>query len=338
MLPLIWWIQMTLVVARKIGNQVIINSDTRLTYPKVDQHDPDPKRIQHHRPSEGVVKTVNLTPDVNLSFAGDVSVAEKVLSHFPGKIGDRVEFDLNNLIGHLHYLHIDSGQETDFILSIGDAQPSHTKIIAIKDGSVSDVHAAWIGSHDAFQIYQKTFIELSDKSKLKECLTQHSSVQVFVAEMPTNDEELNEVYTRSHFAMRDVILGEKVADVGGFVISSVFNGYSFKYCGYFECYPIGFGRTHVLSKGVSTIPLGSNKEGSFAVSVGGMNIYRLPIYFPHGCFGMIYSREQSALMEPTPFYDVTAENFQEILRSKGMQDNLSIIDFGGEAFTIGRKT
>jgi len=331
-----WWIQMTLIVARKLGNQIIINSDTRLTYPKVDQYDPDPKRIQHHRPSEGVVKTVNLTPDVNLSFAGDVSVAEKVLSHFSGKIGDRVEFNINNLIGHLHYLHLESGKETDFILSIGDSQPSHTKVIAIKDGNVSDVYAAWIGSHDAFQIYQKTFIELTDKSKLNERFTQHSSTQIFAAAMPTNNEELNEVYTRSHFAMRDVVLGEQVADVGGFVISSVFNGHSFKYCGYFECYPIGFGRTHVLPKGGSMIPLGSNQEGSFAVSVGGMNTYRLPIYFPHGCFGMIYSREQSALMEPTPFYDVTADSFQEILRANGLQDSLSIIDFDGGAFTVGK--
>lgn len=325
-------------MARKLGNQVIINSDTRLTYPKVDQHDPDPKRIQHHRPSEGIVKTVNLTPDVNLSFAGDVSVAEKVLSHFPSKLGDRVAFNLNNLIGHLHYLHLDSGQETDFILSIGDVQPSHTKIIAIKDGSVSDVQTAWIGSHDAFQIYQKTFIELSDTSKLNERLGQNSAVHIFVAAMPTNDAKVNEVYTRSHFAMRDVILSEEVADVGGFVISSVFNGHSFKYCGYFECYPIGFGRTHVLPKGDSTIPLGSNKEGSFAVSVGGMNIYKLPIYFPHGRFGIIYSREQSALMAPTSFFDITTENFQKILRNKGMQDYLSIIDFDSNVITIGRST
>lgn len=329
---------MTLIVARKIGNNIIINSDTRLTYPKVDQHDPDPKRIQHHRPSEGTIKTVNLTPDVNLSYAGDVSIAERVLSHFSGKIGARVEFNLNNLIGHLHYLHIESKQETDFILSIGDTDPNHTKIFVIKDGAVSDVHAAWIGSYKAFKIYQQTFIKLSDKEKLNEFFTKHSATQIFTAQLPTFDEAFNDVYSRSHLAMRDVVLGEQVEDVGGFVISSVFNGHSFKYCGYFECYPIGFGRNISIPKGASAIPLGSNQEGSFAVSVGGSGIYRLPIYFPHGKFGMIYSREYSALMDPKSFYDVTAEEFQGILRTKGIPDNLSVIDFGENSFTVGKNT
>ncbi|MBE0359218.1 hypothetical protein [Pseudoalteromonas aliena] len=329
---------MTLIVARKIGNKIIINSDTRLTYPKVDQYDPDPKRIQHHRPSEGTIKTINLTPDVNLSFAGNVSIAERVLSYFPGKIGERVEFNINNLIGHLHYLHIESNQETDFILSIGSPEESHSKIFSIKDGSVSDVNVAWIGSYDAFRIYQETFIKLSGQNKLNDHMSKDSSTLIFTAAMPTQDKELNEIYTRSHFAMRDVVWGEKIEDVGGFVISSVFNGYSFKYCGYFECYPIGFGRTKSLLKGVSTIPVGSNREGSFAVSVGSSVIYRLPIYFPHGNFGMIYSREQSALMEPMTFCDVSAKDFQEILRIKGIPDHLSIINFEDDSFTFGKNT
>lgn len=329
---------MTLIVARKTDNKIIINSDTRLTYPKVDQHDPDPMRIQHHRPSEGTVKTINLTPDVNLSYAGDISIAECVLSHFSGKMGGKVEFNLNNLIGHLHYLHLESDKVTDFILSIGDTDPKHTKIFAIKDGTVDDVPVAWIGSHEAFRIYQQTFIKLSDKQKLTQQIANNSSTQIFIVQLPTFNEEFNELYSRSHFAMREVVLGEKVEDVGGFVISSVFNGHSFKYSGHFECYPIGFGRSISIPSGPSAIPLGSPQEGSFAVSVGSSCTYRLPIYFPHGKFGMIYSRESSGLMEPKPFYNVTAEQFQNILRLKDIPVNLPVIDFGENSFTVGKNT
>lgn len=329
---------MTLIVARKSGNKIIINSDTRLTYEKIDQHDPDPKRIQHHRPTEGTVKTINLTPDVNLSFAGDVSIAEKVLSHFNGRVGEIVEFNLNNLIGHLNYLHMTSDRATDFILSIGDPDPINTKIIVIKDGVVADVPVAWIGSHDAFSIFQKTFMSLDDKEALKKQVMKSAETQLFTVQLPTNDEVFNDLYLRTHFAMREVVLGELVEDVGGFVVSSVFNGNSYKYLSYFECYPIGFGRTKSFLSGSNQIPLGSAAEGSYAVSIGGNCTYNLPIYFPHGKFGMIYSRENSSLMSPSPYYDCEAEQFQEIVRGKKIHVNFSVINFSDNSFTLGQST
>lgn len=325
---------MTLVVARKNKNKIIINSDTQITYPKTDQNDPDPHRIQHHRPSEGLVKTINIASDVNLSFAGTVAFAEKVLSNFNCKIGNTKTFDLNNLIGHLNYLHVSSEQNIDFILSIGDSDPQHTKIIVIKDGAVSDVQTAWIGNHSAFRIYQKNFLSMSENFDLKKMFSD-SATLLSAIQLPSKDQVFNELYLKTHYAMREVVLGEKADDVGGFVISSVYYEKKFKYCGYFDCHPIGFNRTKKVSKQDSALDLGSPEEGSYAVSVGGSCTYNLPIYFPHGKFGMIYTREDSALMEPILFYNKNAQEFKEIVRQKKIPTDFSTIDFTENSVSIG---
>ena len=61
---------MSLVVARKIGNEIYIVSDTKLT---------DLLRHEKIPPDQGTIKSIILKPDLTICFAGNVPLAAEAI-------------------------------------------------------------------------------------------------------------------------------------------------------------------------------------------------------------------------------------------------------------------
>jgi hypothetical protein len=90
----------TLVVARHIENQIFIFSDTHLVG----------ESGQNVHVTEGVIKTVFLTPSLAVSYAGNTHFAELAISAFYSDMPSDVT---------AHFLHwnIESNSQTDFIVA-----------------------------------------------------------------------------------------------------------------------------------------------------------------------------------------------------------------------------
>lgn len=314
---------MSLIVAKKIENCIIITSDTRLTYGSGD------KRIQTHRPAEGLIKTINIIKDVNLSFAGEIVWVEKVMKSFENI---KETLNLNYFINVLLHVNTESNFETEFILSIGENEPDSTKIFEIKNGKVRSVDSAWIGSNSAFSKFQEAYHNCTDPLGTIKATDKLSQTELVAIELPSNDQKLNELYMKCFHAMTEVVEERAVQEVGGFVVPCVYLAGWFRYIGYLYCFPIGFNKTINISS--NPVNLGSAEEGSFAVCLGGGATFNLPIYFPHGKVGLIFSRVYEHMMKPECFSNISYKCFTGILDSRKIPHKLASINFENDSIGL----
>lgn len=144
---------LTLVVAKKSGNDLFIVADSKLN---------DPKAIERN-PMNSILKVAILHPLITIAYAGVVHYAEKVVSDFYSKN----ICDLKELFPLLMNAHVESNQQTDFILAT--ALGGHPQLFLIKNGNLEhNIENAWIGEAKAFSVYQESFHSLDDGVELKE--------------------------------------------------------------------------------------------------------------------------------------------------------------------------
>ncbi|SRR6266542_6581371 len=134
---------MSLIVARKQGNQLAIVSDTKLTYPNEDI------KGQKNNPSEGVIKTVIINPNLCVSFAGDIDYAEKAIKELNNN------HSIEETIKILEKYHNRSDYKTEFLVCAGKPSPIIHKI---KVNESKDVHSSWIGDIKAFSSFQENLM------------------------------------------------------------------------------------------------------------------------------------------------------------------------------------
>lgn len=149
---------MTLVIAKRDGNDLFMVADSKLN---------DPKNLENN-PANSILKIAILHPQVKLAYAGVIHYAEQVIRDFY----DKNICDLKDLVPLLLTTHIESNQQTDFILAT--ALNGKAQIISIKDGNLEyDIDNAWIGDARAFSVYQQSFHssqETNLKTKMKKAL------------------------------------------------------------------------------------------------------------------------------------------------------------------------
>ena len=314
---------MSLIVAKKSANCIVVTSDTRLTYLNTRQ-------TQNHKPSDGTLKTVNIARNVNISFAGNTVHIGYVYEYL---IRQGKTLDIDKFIKALLEININTNFEIDFILSVGSCNIEETKIFSIKKGIVCDVESAWIGSQRAFSEFQKAYHNC--KNPLKEFTSISSELTNITVVELTNDEALNVFYMRSFIAMHKVIENTYIEEVGGLVIPCVYINGCFNFKGYSYYYPIGFNRTKPIKSG-HPLNLGSANEGSYSVSVSGKSRTELPVYFPHADLGIIYfSGLNAKLMTPELFPNVSCSEFIKILNNRNIPHNLSCIIFKDNSIKLG---
>ena len=279
---------MSLIVARKINNKLILVGDTKLTYPYKDKNSP----------KDGTIKSIIFNSTISVCFAGDVYYAEEALKEIA------LNYDLENIKSTLLKWHLESEISTDFIIAVGCNEPH---FITIKDGSITLEEQCWIGSIDGFRKFQELY--LSDYVHQYE--TGFSS-QV-IQQPASKDEFFREQYNKLYEAMVGVIESHLINEVGGFIIPLIFEENKFSY----QCYVNIFRKPINIDKEVrdqrwSTIGFGGAEEGSFTVNFSGGYNAELAIHFYQGDIGVVYSRAKNSLLNPK-IYKMDEIDFNEFL-------------------------
>lgn len=130
---------MTLVVARKIDDTLVIVSDSKVT----------DDAMLHPSLLNGALKTIVVSSTLCVSFAGNVPLATEALAEvITGSIRDR-----DDLIVHLLKCHRQCSGACDFLIA---CHKPPILLARVTEGRCeTDLQTTWIGDHTAFEAYQE---------------------------------------------------------------------------------------------------------------------------------------------------------------------------------------
>jgi hypothetical protein len=132
---------MTLVVARVIGDEIRIISDTKIT----------DTSVLHSTLLDGALKCIAVSPTCCVSYAGNVAYAKEALA----SILNHTIRDRDQITTHLLQHHKAAGGKTDFIVAFAGTSVA---IDRVADQKVeANLDAAWIGDYSAFCTYQDRY-------------------------------------------------------------------------------------------------------------------------------------------------------------------------------------
>jgi len=284
---------MSIVVARQDGNEIAIMSDTKLTYPNHEI------KSQKTNPSEGIIKTVILSPNQCISFAGVVEFAEAALKEVGYSGTDE------QIIEILTHHHKQSNFETEFLYCTG----SPPLIYQIKENEIGPVKNCYLGEKAAFEIFQAFMFGHQSRK-----IDAHANVQQTIQELNNSRESKIEIkdfflsvspsisstiLSKMMSAMDYVIEMGNVASVGGFKVCVFYNDkfeykhYNNIYRGYFELKGTG---AHVLGHGNAS-------EGGYSINFfdGSLDYKTVALHIKQANIGIVYHRENAGLHRPTIF-------------------------------------
>lgn len=272
---------MTLVVARRVGNGVILVSDTHLT--RSDQGDV--------APHQGVLKSIFISPTQCVSFAGNYEVAEDamrfILSNQP-----MADVELKN---YLLKTHLDSNQDVDFILLLGWP---HTEIAEIKNGQLTgNVSNSWIGSQPAFNLFQSLLAnpQSSCPPPVVEGKMPESSIAVSMSlqfmRQPEHVDLVENAFPSNFLsAMRNVILSSDQTGVDGFAIMVASDKDGLSYIEYQEI--VSSGQEIPADNEVHFIHFGTVQTGGLSKSVTGTTApCAVAIHYLQGKKGILFAQK-----------------------------------------------
>ena len=268
---------MTLVVARKTGNEIRMMSDARILYP--DQ--------LSNSPLKGALKLV-ATNDVCIGYAGNYHAALDSIRN----IRKRHLLDYGEVIEALFNTHLESNGDVDFIVA---TYTPTLKLIKISNGSVElDLEVAWVGDPDAFSEYQSLY---------------HSATPPKSEFENKEKVERYEVASRMGDALGQLIKEKKHESVGDFTISVRSSSEGFKYLGNASVFPV----SQEIPSGVATkIKFGTAAQGGYAYSVlcsQSSNTGAIGVHFYQGNVGALYHPLKCD--EAIVYSDVTFDQFKE---------------------------
>lgn len=132
---------MTLVVAHPISTGIRITSDMRVT---------DPSRTRVPSPMNAALKAVVVHPRVCVAFAGDpVEVALDAIR------GLELDHDSAPDAAHICSLLLAAQERANVDFLVAALEP--TALFKVKGGTAESVRTGWIGSHSAFEEFQRVF-------------------------------------------------------------------------------------------------------------------------------------------------------------------------------------
>jgi tetratricopeptide (TPR) repeat protein len=270
---------MSLIVARRNGGNMYIVSDTKLTYPANEY--PNQSVAS---PKEGIIKATIINHQICISFAGEVDAAEKAI-----RICRQLDFRINEIIEYLLRVNKETNGKTEFIACIGFPE---YKIYEIKNLTLREVDAAWIGSNAAFSIFQEKALENNSTSKDAQSILDS--------------------------AMDYVLNNGKIPEVNGFRVSVSNEGNFFHYRNYMNTRMPA--RTYTTTgNGFHVLDIyGSAQEGGYSVALyeneGRYDM--VAIHVRQGEFGILYEINDGALLRPKIIPNVDEHEFSDLLFSK----------------------
>jgi len=315
---------MTFIRAEKLDNEIIIVSDTKLTYaPSSDYYN------SQDTLGTGTIKSVILSDNICMSFSGDISYFTEALIN----IGNNR--DLLYIIDILHNVNkkaCSNEHDNEFILAFLDGD---SFIIEFKDSDYEEVISSWIGSIDGFSAYQKSFystpqtplnVNLND-AMTKETggysINQDKLMELFCAELQTSQLELMQdpnlsiqfgfsiqklpdgysAPQMSHFSKMvesviNVIEDNSIPEVGGFHVIVATQNNSFQYMPRAARLntPINYNElTHVIDYMESS---NENQHVNFFTHSNDA----LALHISTSNVGIFFSKDRNSFMQPTILY------------------------------------
>ncbi|MBI3129246.1 MAG: tetratricopeptide repeat protein [Candidatus Tectomicrobia bacterium] len=241
---------MSLVVAKKTNKFFCIVGDSQLTL----------TNATHQNPLQGILKSVILSSNLCVSFAGNLHFAEEAIRTIPSI----EKSTLQTVIDHFLRWHEKSTEAhastTDFILAIGEP---HFCLIAIKDARANNVETTWIGNQDAFSEFQE-YMQTEKFPPLPHPPEGNLAASISAILCPEHPDADHSTYTRMNNAMDAVIYNQKHKDVGGFKIPIATHKNDFCYMPYMRVYPEPVVLPPVGAEKV--IPFGTVEQGGYAIS------------------------------------------------------------------------
>lgn len=278
---------MSLVIAKKDGNQLCIVSDTQLTYP-----DQTSRRNKTH-PASGILKTIVLSPDLAVAFAGDVKFADLALQN----IGTTL--DVDKILETLQSSHEKSDHEIEFILTKCYAN-SPPVIYKIANGLCSEEDSAWLGDQEAFNLFQSYILHKPkvQKSKKQPVAPSPANAQTAIYQNFKIAVERNvssDLFSKVSGGMDWVIDNHRSGTVGGFKVMVVFDKI-FRYVSYTRA----FNERLEFSKKNEFKIHASASHGGYSITFHGASIdYRaVALYVLQGNFGVVYERKDMGIHKP----------------------------------------
>lgn len=244
---------MTLVVGRITQGGIRIDSDSKITDPTIVSN--------KNNIFSGFLKTIILNPNISVSYAGGVETAQKAIEEL--YLSDT--FEIGKIKNLLLKLHLETKQETDFLIASLENQPLLYKISKGKIETSNSFH--WIGDIDGFNIFQREFLPNIKSSDPKHISSIHSN------------------------AFEKVIESDKVESVGGFHITVHRTKIGLEYLFKMQIIsgqPISM---KMKSNELKIIPFGNAQTGTYSCSYLKSSNPHSPaigIHFPIGNFGTLY--------------------------------------------------
>lgn len=281
---------MSLIVARKDGEHIVIVGDTQLSYPNQTV-----KRLKT-LPREGVLKSVIINDSICISFANVVRHAEEALKTI------NPDATPNEVLTILERFHRSSEEETDFILSSNMPSPT---IYEIKNGVAKETSVAWIGSQAGYNAFQKSIIEGREPNTNSPY--SNMNIQEALPEIP--------LFAKMSSAIDFVIEDETIPEVRGFKNIILLKDNRFQFMPYMKFYReelvITEPRTFVIGHG-------SPESGSYTlVFIGGSKDHKTAaLHIKQGNFGILYRRVDNGLLWPELCENMDEVDFFEFITTR----------------------
>jgi hypothetical protein len=286
----------SLIVARVDNEGIYIVSDTKLTAPD----DQEFSKRQKNDAKEGVIKTTIIRPSCCISFAGNIDFADDALKAITpySATGEIIEI--------LRSQHELAGQRTDFILCVSEWEK---RIYEIKNGQVTQVTAAWIGSQLAFNRFQS-------------CMLTEGGANSQGSFISMSDASGGNLFHKMTQAIDAVIQDEAIPEVAGFKIRVCFDGQRFKYMGYLDSYFSHMQLQFEIPAGAKefSIPIthATAAQGGYTINFfnSADNYNYVGLHLKQGKFGVVYKRLNGGLLYPQLFEDMDELDFLDEVKAK----------------------
>jgi hypothetical protein len=283
---------MSLVVAKIVGSNICIVSDTKLS-PRYE----DIRNGQH--PKSGVIKTTILNKQQCVSFAGSTYFAKKALKEM--EHGGTTE-EMKEVLFRYHSY---SEYKTAFIFCYYDEGPH---ILRFENGEIIESRTAWIGDIEAYKYYQQYYLgNSSGNTESFENVTNDEGITNSVEDLSIknlkitiNSKVPNVEFFNMAISMDNVLYYHSLPTVGGFRVQVTYDDGLFSYARY----------TSIHNREIDVIPdhpgrfgLCNPAKGSYNVNFanGNDNYTYAALHVLEANLGILYKRKKNGLMCPKLF-------------------------------------
>ena len=282
--------KMTLIRGTIVDDKIIIVSDTKLSYP--------PCKNEHYNENNyvnGTVKSIILSPNICLSFAGDLDVVKSALK----KISNLKDINkITEILLEVNTEHYNKNpnKSADFLLAYVDGG---CNLVEIKNACKENKTNSWLGSHRGFSAYQKYFNEYNN-------ISFGSSV---------GDESFQKysmIFSRMTESIKKIIDDGNINEVGGIYIAVVYIDGTFKYMPYATVY---FSPMQVVKNG-QPLKFASVEEGGFSLNLFSSNIDGLAVHMYHGQLGILFHKSNHLFMETKVYYPYDIVEFTDEMKQQ----------------------